>query len=181
MRYHKRVSTLGPTISHTGLIKNHKRSVKKVTGLPSIHSMWQHWHDNTQLRMLLYMSTIFIPSFAAFGTCIRMLHVRFPIFTKMELGPKIERVMIKFLVRAGKTNAKIKTLLSSMYGASMLGCSQLFRVDRRVLRGNGVSLRQCLWRMTEDSTCAICCRTNRHTKLTKTTGKRCEMSLAVSE
>ncbi len=57
----------------------------------------------------------------------------------MELGPEIERVVIKFLVRAGKinakiktmlsagkTNAEIKTMLSSAYGASMLGCLQLF-------------------------------------------------------
>ncbi len=34
--------------------------------------------------------------------------------------------MIKFLVHACKTNAEIKTMLSSVYGVSMLGHSQQF-------------------------------------------------------
>ncbi len=42
----------------------------------------------------------------------------------MELGLKVKRVVIKFLVHVGKTNAEIKTMLLSVYGVPMR--SQLF-------------------------------------------------------
>ncbi len=62
--------------------------------------------------------------------------MRVTICSMMEITDKIEqRIVIKFLVKVGKTNAEIKTLVSSVFIERTLSRSKLYEWIGRIREG----------------------------------------------